>query len=98
MNTVAIRDRDGGVLLRLVVQPGASRTGWSGMHGGALKFRVAAPPADGAANDALCAFLARQFGVAKRAVRIVRGHGARHKLVFLAGLTAGQVRAALEAD
>lgn len=98
MTAPPIREQDGGVLIEIHAQPGASCTGWAGLHGGALKFRIAAPAADGAANAALCLFLARHFGVAKSAVRIVRGHGSRRKQVFLAGLTAGQVRGALDAD
>ena len=50
-----------GVRLTLHVQPGASRSELAGMHGDALKVRVAAPPVDGAANRELIRFLAAQL-------------------------------------
>ena len=69
------------VELRLHVQPGAKRTGFAGRHGDALKFRLAAPPVDGRANEALLAFLAEAFGVPQRQVAIVRGETSRQKTV-----------------
>jgi uncharacterized protein len=84
----------GGVRVSVHVQPRASRTEFAGVFGGALKVRLAAPPVDGAANDALTAFLAEQFGVTRRAVRIVAGHAGRSKVVELDGVSAGAVRRA----
>ena len=48
---------------------------------GSYKVWVSEPPADGAANDAVCALLAKEFGVAKSAISIVRGHAGRSKRV-----------------
>lgn len=92
----ALREQAGGVLLNVHVQPGAARSGYAGMHGDALKFRVAAPPVDGAANDALCEYLARRLGIPRRSVTVVRGQTARRKQVLLAGVAADAVIAALE--
>jgi len=51
-----------------------------------IRVAVTAPPADGAANKAVCASLAKQLGVAKSRVAIRTGHHARDKVVQIAGL------------
>ncbi len=73
------------------MQPRASRTELAGLHGGALKVRVTAPPVDAAANRALIEFLAECLGVAKRAVRIVAGETGRTKLLEVDGVTPAQI-------
>ncbi|MCH2220656.1 MAG: DUF167 family protein, partial [Dechloromonas sp.] len=40
---------DGCVTLTLHIQPGAKKTELAGLHGDALKIRLAAPPVDGKA-------------------------------------------------
>lgn len=55
------------------------------MHGEALKIRLAAPPVEGNANEALIAFIAQAFGVAKRDVTIVGGEKSREKRVEVRG-------------
>jgi uncharacterized protein len=82
----AWRREDGAdVLLMLHVQPGAKRTEVVGVHGESaqarLKIRLAAPPVDGKANAELLRFLAAAFGVALRAVTLVRGETSRQKTV-----------------
>jgi uncharacterized protein (TIGR00251 family) len=78
----------GGVRLRLRVQPRASRTEVAGRHGDAIRIRVAAPPVDGAANEAIVRFLAERLGVPRAAVRLERGATGRSKVVSVAGLDA----------
>jgi uncharacterized protein len=73
--------------LTIRVQPRASSNQIVGWEGEALKVRLTAPPVEGKANEALIEFLASRLGVAKRALAIVSGHGARTKIVELAGLT-----------
>ena len=79
------------------VQPRASRTEVAGMHDGCVKIRLAAPPVDGEANEALVEFIARRTGVPKRHVRIVSGHSSRRKVVEVEGAEEQQVRSALGA-
>lgn len=76
--------------VRLRVAPGAARDEVVGRHGEAWKVRVAAPPADGRANEALVGLLARALALPRSAVAIVAGHGSRDKLVELAGVDAGE--------
>jgi hypothetical protein len=73
------------------VIPRAGRTAIAGVRGNALLVRLAAPPVDGAANDALIALIARQFDRPKRDVAIVAGPSSRDKRVAIAGLTAEAV-------
>ena len=63
------------------VQPRASTNEILGYRDGVLRVRLQAPPVDGAANDALVRFLADEFGVPRRQVRIVSGFGSRNKIV-----------------
>jgi uncharacterized protein (TIGR00251 family) len=78
------REDGDAVVLALHVQPGARRTEVAGLHGAALKIRLAAPPVEGKANEALRAFLADAFGVPLRRVAIVRGEASREKVVRIA--------------
>jgi uncharacterized protein (TIGR00251 family) len=88
----------GGVGILLHVQPGAKRTEPAGLHGDALKLRVAAPPVDGAANAAIEEFLARRLGVPRRAVRLVAGASGRRKRVEVDGVSIEAARGALGLD
>ena len=74
------------------VQPRASRPGVAGLHGDAIKVRVAAPPLEGKANDALAELLAQALGVGRRAVHLFAGTAARDKIVEVSGVTADDVR------
>ena len=65
------------------------------MRGDSLLVRLEAAPVDGAANDALIAFLATTFGVPRRAVGIISGERGRQKRVAIAGVTAAHVKSLL---
>ena len=69
----------GGCRLEVSVSPNAKRTAADGLHDGALRVRLAAPPVDGKANAALQAWLADELGCPKRAVTLLRGDTARRK-------------------
>lgn len=81
-----------GVRVSVRVQPRASSSGISGVHGDALKVRLTAPPVDGAANVALLELLADTFGIPVRAITIVAGASSRTKVVELEGITEDRVR------
>lgn len=72
-------DKTGACLLDVVVTPNAPRTRADGLHDGALRVRLNAPPVDGKANDALQAWLADELGLQRRAVVLLRGQAARRK-------------------
>lgn len=76
-----LRADGAGCVLTVHVQPGAKRTEIVGEHGDALKIRLAAPPVDGKANDALLAFLADTLQLARRDLCLRAGQTSRRKLV-----------------
>ena len=75
------RESDGAIILMLHIQPGAGRSEFAGLHGDALKIRLAAQPMDGKANAELIRFLADAFGVSQRNVLLLRGETSRAKTV-----------------
>ncbi len=76
--------RGDGCVLALAVAPQAKRTGADGLHDGALRVRLAAPPVDGKANAALLAWLADELGCPRRDLSLLRGDTARRKWVEIA--------------
>jgi hypothetical protein len=65
--------------LAVAVSPNARRTQADGLHDGALRVRLAAPPVDGKANEQLASWIADELGLPRRAVRLVRGQQSRRK-------------------
>ena len=82
-----------GIRLTVHVQPRAKAPGVGGLHGDALKVRVAAAPADGAANEAVVQAIAAAFGVAPRDVDVVSGASSRRKVLDVAGATVAAAQA-----
>ena len=87
---------DGGVILAVHVQPGAGRTEVVGLHGDALKVRVAAPPADDRANAAVIDLVAKEFNLKRADVTITSGDKSRAKRLRLNGLDMRQASQAVE--
>lgn len=87
---------DGSLILSIHVQPGAVRSELAGMHGDALKLRLAAPPVDGRANKAVIAFFATLLHLPKSAVVIRSGLRSRAKTLLLTGIAEHHVRSLLE--
>ena len=79
------------------LQPRARANEIVGERDDVIVVRVTAPPVDGRANEALCRLIARRARVGVRRVAVVRGAGAREKVVRVEGMTAQEVRAALHA-
>ncbi|APZ04697.1 MULTISPECIES: DUF167 family protein YggU [Kosakonia] len=77
----AVVSSQDGLVLRLYIQPKASRDAIIGLHGDEVKVAITAPPVDGQANAHLVKFLAKQFRVAKSQVLIEKGELGRHKQI-----------------
>lgn len=94
MTVTALRidARDNAVRFAVHVQPRASRSEITGLHGDAMKIRVDAPPVDGAANAALIELLADALGVSRRSVQVVGGEHSRRKIVEVVGVHAESVQ------
>ncbi len=90
-----VQDTKDGAILTIQVQPKASKSECVGLHGDALKIRIAAPPVDGKANGAVLAFLAKCLEVPPSTLAIRSGAGGRHKRVLCTTLAAADVLARL---
>jgi len=90
---LTVHPRNGGVRFTVRVQPRASRSVVDGVREGVLRIRLTSPPVDGAANEALVAFLAELLDVAKRSVHIVAGASSRTKVIEVDAMDTDQVRA-----
>lgn len=88
--------KDGTVLIRLHVQPKASRSRIIGLHDGCLKLAVAAPPVEGKANKEVVKFLATILGVPGRDVTVKSGAQSRKKLVVVKALDVIEIRTVIE--
>lgn len=84
---------DGRVTLTLHIQPGAKKTEVAGQHGDALKIRLAAPPVDGKANEALLRFVAETLGLPKSAVNLKSGQTSRRKVLEIHGAAIAAIEA-----
>ena len=87
-----------GTVISVRVSTGARRTSIEGPYGeNAVKFRVAAPPTAGRANDEAERFLAQALGVARRDVAVIDGTSSRDKKVLVRGLGRTDTQIALSA-
>ncbi len=94
----SIEERDGAVFLRVRVQPKSSRNSHSVDSQGRLKVALTAPPVDGAANSALCAYLARALHVPKRTVALAQGEKSRDKLIRIEGIPYSRAQSLFDVD
>jgi uncharacterized protein (TIGR00251 family) len=84
-----------GIRLNLLIQPRASRSEIVGLQDGRIKVRLAAPPVDGAANEALLRFLADRLDVPRSRLDIASGANGRRKAIVVREISVGQATAAL---
>ena len=87
-----VSDSEKGVILKVQVQPRASRDEVVGLHGDGLKIRITAAPVAGAANKHLLKFLAKKLRVARSQMSIISGATSRTKSIAIEGITAKELR------
>ena len=90
-----IRATQTGVEIDVRVVPRARKTAIDGVRDHAILIRVAAPPVDDAANDALVAFLSDTLRLPRRSVRIVSGERGRSKRIAIDGMQVSTLKAQL---
>jgi len=82
-----VTPKNNGVLLKLHIQPGATKTEIVGLHGDRLRIRLKAPPVDGKANAGLIRFLSDILKVPKGRITITHGEAGRQKTVFVEAIS-----------
>ena len=82
-----ISEQKGYVEFEVLAKPRASRNRLDGIHDGALKISVTAPPDKGKANEAITKLLARNLKIPKSSISITRGATSRRKTVRIEGIS-----------
>lgn len=77
-------ENTGAVLVHVHVMPNARKTQAQGLHDGALRVRLRAPPVDGKANLELVAWLARELELPRACIELIRGDSGRRKQLRVA--------------
>lgn len=78
--------------VRLRVVPNARKSEVVGVHGDAIKVKVAAPALDGRANEALLEFIAEKLGVPRRDLELMSGEKSRDKAIAVEGIDEAEAR------
>jgi uncharacterized protein (TIGR00251 family) len=92
------RDTPDGCTLSVRVHPGAKQDAVTGLHAGAVKIALNAPPVDGKANEALIAFVAERLKLPRSKVALFAGVTSRSKTLRITGKSAAEVQTALSPD
>ena len=93
-----LRIRDNATIVRVRVQPKASRAAVLGEHGGALKVAVTAAPEKGKANKAVVELLAKGLHVPKSYIELVAGTTSRDKTFAVRGTSREAIEALLNKE
>lgn len=89
------QDVDDGCTLAVRVRPGAKKNDVAGIHAGAVKISLTAPPVEGRANEALIEFVAELLRIPRARVSILSGASSRMKALRITGKSAAEVQTAL---
>ena len=89
---IGLREEADGVSFEVRVQPRSSKAEINGVHDGALRVRLTAPPVDGAANRQCIELFSRKMKIPKRAIQIASGASARRKRLKVLGMSMKEVK------
>jgi uncharacterized protein (TIGR00251 family) len=90
---IPVKQTKDGIIFQIRVLPRSSRCELVGVHDGALKLKITAPPVEGQANEECIRFLAEKLGVRKAQVKIMGGFKSKNKTVAVSGLTGKDIEA-----
>jgi hypothetical protein len=93
---IIAEDREGDLILNVLIQPRSSKTEIAGLQGEALKIRLTSPPVEGAANEQCRALLAKVLKVPKKNIEIVSGFKSRVKKLKITKLSRSDAEKALK--
>ncbi|MBE0426329.1 MAG: DUF167 domain-containing protein [Nitrospirae bacterium] len=83
---IPFRKSKRGITIKVRVEPRSSKRNFSGLIGDTLKVKVHSPPSGGAANEELIEVLAEKIGVKRTAIKIIKGHTSKNKLIEIEGI------------
>ena len=92
---IAVVENSEGCILSVRAQPGARKNAALGVHTGALKLAITAPPEDGRANLALVELLRDLLDLKRSQVELLSGQTSREKRFLLRGVTREELMAKL---
>jgi uncharacterized protein (TIGR00251 family) len=79
----AVTEKTEGLVIKVFVQPKASKNMITGLYGDALKIKLTAPPVEGAANRMCLKYLAKCLKIPPASLEILSGQSSRTKRILL---------------
>jgi uncharacterized protein (TIGR00251 family) len=74
------------IILKVYLQPKASKNEVVGPYRDGIKIKVTAPPIEGKANEALIRLLGEELGIPPSSIEIIKGHHSREKTLKVLGV------------
>ena len=81
--------------ISIQVHPGARKNEVLRFETGVWHIKVAAPPVEGKANEALIKFLSKSLDIPKSKISLEKGTTSRHKIISVEGLSTEQIQSLL---
>ncbi|MFH1077543.1 MAG: DUF167 domain-containing protein [Pseudomonadota bacterium] len=91
-----IKETEKGLVCHIIVQPRSSCNKITGVHNGALKIKITAPPVEGAANTCCVKYLASLLKIAPGNIEIIAGHNSRNKQVRIKSISRKELESLLD--
>ena len=80
------------VSVKVHANPKSSKNMIAGWKEDVLYIKITAPPVEGAANEAIIKFLAKELGVKKNQISLEKGDKSREKRFVISGVTEEYVK------